>query len=94
MNSAIYIEKVRRLEWLRGIKENYDQFLRLLERAGDEFTVAAIHYQYHGPATMTFNNHRSIPARFISRGLAAVLESIEQEIADLENELKSVIVEL
>ena len=94
MNSAIYIEKVRRLEWLRGIKENYDQSLRHFERAGDELVISAIHYNYHGPATMTLNNHRSIPVRFITRGLASVLESIEQEISDLETELKSVTVEL
>ena len=94
MTSQEYMEKVRRLDWLRGIKENYEQSLRHFERAGDELVVSAIHYNYHGPATMTLNNHRSIPSRFITRGLACVLDSIEQEIADLENELKSVTVEL
>ena len=94
MKSQQYLEKVRQLDWLRGIVETYEQDLRLLERAGEEFTVAAVHYQYHGPATMTFNNHRSIPASFIYMGLLNTVTKIKDEIAGLEEELKSVTVEL
>ena len=94
MTSQEYMEKVKRLDWLRGIVNNYEQDLRLLERAGDEFVVSAIHYNYHGPATMTLNNHRTIPATFIFMGLSYTLSAIKKEIDSLELELKSVTVEL
>ena len=94
MKSQQYLEKVRQLDWLRGIVETYEQDLRHLERAGEEFTVTAIHYNYHGPATMSLNNHRSIPASFIYMGLLNTVTKIKDEIAGLEAELKSVTVEL
>lgn len=94
MKSQEYMEKVRHLDWLRGIAETYEQDLRHIEKMGKEFVVSAIHYNYHGPATMTLNNHRSIDPAFLFYGLENALSKIKDEITTIENELKSVTVEL
>lgn len=94
MKSAQYIEKVRHLEWLHGIAQEYESRIEFLGEAGQDLTVLAIHYSYHGPGTMQFNSHRSIDMAFIFAGLNDALRKIREEISGLENELKTVTVEL
>ena len=94
MKSEEYIEKVRHLDWLRGIVRDYEQNLRFIEQAGKDFVITAIHYNFHGPATMCLNNHRSIDSAFIFYGLENALSKVKDEITSIEKELQSITVEL
>ena len=94
MNSTEYIEKVRHLDWLKGIAKEYESRIEFLGNAGQELTLLAIHYSYHGPGTMQLNSHRSIDMAFIFAGFNDALRKLREEIAELEKELKTVIVQL
>lgn len=95
MKSYEYTERLRRLEWLRGIRKEYQGHLDTIEAGGKFFTVEAIHYSCRGPGEpMNLNPHRPIKARYIYDALAVAVGELDQEIDALEIELKSVTVEL
>ena len=95
MKSHEYADKLRRLEWLRGIWKEYQEYLETIEAGGKFFTVEAIRYSCRGPGvTMNLNPHRTIKARYLYDALTIAVGELEQEINELENELKSVTVEL
>ena len=95
MKAFEYTEKLRRLEWLRGIRKDYQGFMETIEAGGKFFTVEEIHYTCRGPGTpMILNSHRPIKARYIYDALTVAVGELDQEISGLENELKSVTVEL
>jgi len=95
MKSFEYQEKLRRLEWLRGIRKEYQGHLDTIEAGGKFFTVEEIHYSCRGPGTpMVLNTHRPIKARYIYDALLVAVGELDQEIAERESELRSVTVEL
>ena len=94
MKSEEYIEKVRHLDWLKGIAKEYESRIEFWGKAGQDLTVLAIHYSYHGTGTMQLNSHRSIDMAFIFAGLNDALRKLKEEIAELEKELNTVIVQL
>lgn len=95
MKSYEYQDKLRRLDWLRGIRKEYRVHLDTIEAGGKFFTVEAIHYSCRGPGDpMNLNPHRPIKARYIYDALTVAVGELDQEIAALESELKSVTVEL
>jgi len=94
MKSHEYTDKLRHLEWLRGIVKDYEDTLRFLERVGNEITFTSIKYDHHGPGSINLNNHRSIKMPFIFFGIENALSKVKDEIASIEEELKSVTVEL
>jgi len=95
MKSAQYLEKVRHLEWLKGIAKDYAARIDFLGKAGQDLTIEAIGYTYHGPGrTIQLNPHRSIDMAFILAAFNDALRRLREEIAGLEEELKSVTVEL
>ena len=95
MKSFEYTDKLRRLDWLRGIRKEYQGYLDTIEAGGKFFTVESVHYSCRGPGTtMDLNPHRPIKARYIYDALTVAVGELEQEIAALESELKSVTVEL
>ena len=94
MKSEEYIEKVRHLDWLKGIAKEYESRIEFWGKAGQDLTVLAIHYSYHGTGTMQLNPHRSIDTGFIIAGFNDALRRIRYEIAELEKEIKTVIVQL
>lgn len=94
MKSTVYIDKVRHLDWLKGIAKEYESRIEFLGKNGTDITILAIHYSFHGTGTMQLNSHRSIDMAFIFAGLNDALRKIREEIEELEKELKSVIVEL
>ena len=94
MKSYEYQERLRRLEWLRGIRKEYQGHLDTIEAGGKFFTVEEIHYSCRGPGNLNLNPHRPIKARYIYDALAVAVGELDQEIAALEIELKSVTVEL
>lgn len=95
MKSFEYQDKLRRLEWLRGIRKEYQGHLDTIEAGGKFFTVEEIHYSCRGPGEpMIINSHRPIKARYIYDALIVAVGELDQEIAGLETELRSVNVEL
>jgi len=95
MKSAQYLEKVRHLEWLRGIEKDYESRIEFFGKAGQDLTIEAISYSYRGPGrTIQLNPHRSIDMAFIFAAFNDALRRLREEIAGLEEELKSVTVEL
>ena len=95
MNSKEYIEKLNHLKWLRDIEKQYLGFSDMLEKNSRSITIEGIYYSCRGPASpMKINSHYPIKSRYIYDALCEVLRDIGAEICDLENELKSVVVEL
>jgi hypothetical protein len=94
MKQAVYLQKVRHLEWLKGIAKDYAARIDFLGKAGQDLTIEAIGYTYHGPGTIQLNPHRSIDMAFIFAAFNDALRRLREEIAGLEEELKSVTVEL
>ena len=95
MKSNEYIEKRRRLIWLKGILKDYKGYIEVMEKAGDGLTVELIRYSFCGPGTpMNINPHRPIKAQYIHDALLDAVHELEIEIGGLENELKVVVVEL
>lgn len=95
MKSEEYIQKVRHLEWLKGIAKDYRSHAETLKKHPFEVTVQAVVYTIKGSSyRIETNPHRPIQARYIYGGLTAVIEDLDKEIKVAEDELKSVIVQL
>ena len=88
-NIASVEEKIGRYKWLKGIADEYEQMIKLIEREGDAFVVYGIDYAARGDIrSFTVNSHRSIPHTFILDGFKAALTGIKEEMAQIEKELQ------
>ena len=95
MNSNEYIDKLRQLTWLQTIVCDYKNYIKVIKKGGEHFTIETIIYSCRGPGTpMRINPHRSIKAKFILDALTDAIRYVEDEVAGLKSELKSVTVEL
>ena len=94
MTSQEYLDKLRHLEWLRGIAKDYRKHFDLIEREGDYFCVYGIQFSARSEPRMMSVNPNHFPRECIKEGLEVSLGVINAEIEELENELRSVTVTL
>ena len=95
MKSAEYLEKMRRLRWLNDIAEEYAKHIHLMEAEKEHYTIQAIHWSARGEGRVfQINTHYPIPAAAVYEGLNKALWTINEEIANLKEELKCPVVEL
>jgi len=95
MKSTDYLQKIRHLDWLRENEKAYREHAERMRKDNFGVTISYIRYTIRGGVYQIDSNpHLEIPARYIYGGLTDALDRITKEIADLENELKSVTVEL
>ena len=95
MKSEEYIQKVRHLEWLKSIQLEYKGHAETMKKNAFAISIQAVSYTNKGGnCILNVNPHKPIPARYIYGGLVDVLDSLAKEIEELENELKTVIVQL
>lgn len=73
--------------WLEGIKNNYEQMLKLIWREKENFRIYGIHFSARGDIEpFTVNPHRTIPWRYIYDGLEAALKSVIEEMHEIEKQ--------
>ena len=82
-------EKVRRYKWLKGIIDEYEQMIKLIESEGDHFRLCSFSYSARGDEQkFEVNPHRTIPFTFIRDGLKEALARISEEMEQIEKELQ------
>ena len=82
-------EKVSSYRWLKGIADNYQKMIDLMEREQDYFRLYKMQYAARGDLQVfDINPHRSIPVKYLQDGLREALKGIDQELAQLKSELK------
>lgn len=94
MTSQEYLDKLRHLEWLQGLARDYKRHFDLIEREGDRFRVYGIQFSARGDPQMMDVNSNYFPRECIKEGLEVSLSTINVEIEELKNELRSVTVTL
>lgn len=81
--------KVNYYKWLKSIANNYHYMIRLIESEKDFFTIYSFSYAARGDVMpFNVNPHRTIPSSYIKQGLEDAVMGIEQEMKELETELK------
>ena len=94
MTSKEYLDKLRHLDWLRGIARDYKRHFDLIEREGNHFRVYGIQFSARSDTQMMEVNSNYFPRECVMEGLEVGLNTINFEIEELENELRSVTVTL
>lgn len=81
--------KLDHYKWLCDIAESYQDMIGLLDREKDYFTIYGFSYAARGDSTsFRVNPHRTIPNKYIKQGLEEILKRVQQEIQEIEVELK------
>ena len=94
MTSKEYLDKLRHLEWLQGLARDYKRHFDLIEREVDHFRVYGIQFSARSDQQMMGVNSNYFPRECIKEGLEVGLGTINVEIEELKNELRSVTVTL
>ena len=81
--------KIDHYNWLCNIAESYQDMIGLIDREKDYFTIYGFSYSARGDVTsFNVNPHRTIPNKYIKQGLEEILKCVQQEIQEIEIELK------
>ena len=81
--------KLNHYKWLSDIAARYHSMIQLIESEKDFFTIYGFSYAARGDVSLfNVNPHRTIPNSYIKQGLEDAVRGIEQEIKELETELK------
>lgn len=95
MKSNEYLDKLRKLGWLKSISGQYRDHLELIEKEKENYTIRGIGYTARSDdRVFNLNPHRPIPYKYLYDGLKETLDGINKEIEQMEKELKTVIVTL
>ena len=88
-------QKVQSYRWLKSIAKDYREMIDRIHAEKDYFRVEKIAYTARGNMQyLDLNCHRTIPSHYIAEGLQEALAGIEDEIKQLEAEMKSIDIEL
>ena len=88
-------QKVQSYRWLKSIAKDYREMIDRIHAEKDYFRVEKIAYMARGDMQyFDLNGHRTIPSHYIAEGLQEVLAGIEDEIKQLEAEMKAIDIEL
>ena len=88
-------QKVQSYRWLKSIAKDYREMIDRIHAEKDYFRVEKIAYTARGDMQyLDLNCHRTIPGHYIAEGLQEALAGIEDEIKQLEAEMKAINIEL
>ena len=85
MTSKEYLDKLRHLDWLRGIAKDYRKHFDLIEREGNYFSVYGIQFSARSEPRMMNVNPNYFPRECIKEGLEVGLNTINFEIEELNH---------
>lgn len=86
---------VQSYRWLKRIAKDYRKMIDRIHAERDYFKVEKIAYTARGDMQyLDFNCHRTIPSHYIAEGLQETLAGIEDEIKQIETEMKAIGIEL
>lgn len=80
---------VKRLNWLKRIKDEYESLLSTIKNEKEYFTITGISYTARGDEQdVEINPHFSIDTRFVHDGLIDAIKKLEEEIKRIKKEIE------
>ena len=81
--------KIDHYKWLSDIADKYRNMIKLIESEKDFFVIYGFSYAARGDIRdFDINPNRTISNSYIKQGLEDAVKGVEQEIKELETELK------